>query len=363
MPAPVVTQRVLGHRPATKASHLSLYIGTGAVVLILGGVAFAYLGFHHKNAGQANAPAPPDTAISSAAQPTSPAEGVLPDGQAPQIPDMSQQQANANQVGSNPSLSDAPVNQSPPSAGRPGATASAPARAPTSRQPVQSPVVQVPTPPPYQGAHQNARQAFFDGRYIDPPNDSAVYWARMARQEGDPEASAIESEALQRVVASVNAAREARNYDYALATVNRLMVLFPDHPELQRMGTSIQQEQQDYARQLEAKRKEEEIARQTKRFNLRHRHVVGLTYPPVYAYCEGTLTVVPNAIARFDCTHTNDPSGRCDHLVFKTGEVRELRPNKDGSMHLAAQSGRFDFYGDSGSIQELLTVLQTFVQK
>ncbi len=165
------------------------------------------------------------------------------------------------------------------------------------------------------------------------------------------------------MTATVQAARVARNYELATALLARLIPLFPDHPELQQMSANVRQDQEAFARQVEQQQKAEELQAQTKQFSLRHRHVVGLGFPPVYAYCEGFLKITPDGMARFDCTRTTDPNGRCDHLVFRTGDLRELRTNKDGSLHMATQSGKFDFYGDSGSIQESLNALQSLVGK
>jgi hypothetical protein len=56
----------------------------------------------------------------------------------------------------------------------------------------------------------------------------------------------------------VQAARAARNYDQSAALLTRLAVLFPDHPELQQLSFAAQQEQQEYARQLQRQRQQQQ---------------------------------------------------------------------------------------------------------
>jgi hypothetical protein len=108
-----------------------------------------------------------------------------------------------------------------------------------------------PAPPAYQLAHENAEQAFAAERYIDPPGDSALFWARRAGEQGDPEAPQIAQQVLSRMAQKVQQARAARNYDQSVALLTRLAPLFPEHPELQRFVIAAQQEQQDYARQTQ----------------------------------------------------------------------------------------------------------------
>ncbi len=115
-----------------------------------------------------------------------------------------------------------------------------------------------PPPPPvspsYQQAHRKAEQALAAERYIDPPADCALSWARRAQQQGDPEAAQILQQVLSIMARKVQAARAERNYDLSVALLAKLAVLFPDHPELQQLSFAAQQEQQEYARQLQRQR-------------------------------------------------------------------------------------------------------------
>jgi type IV pilus assembly protein PilA len=217
---------------------------------------------------------------------------------------------------------------------------------------VRPAVPAAPAPPPYQEAHTNAEQAFAAARYIDPPDGSALYWSRLAQQRGDPNAGQIEAQVLDKMTSSVQADRTAKNYDSAILTLSRLMQLFPDRAELRQMSSAISQEQDSYNRQVDQQRKAEALRAQTKQFRLRHRHVLGLGpgFKPMYAYCEGILRITPDARAQFDCTSA-DPRGRCDHFSLNRNELQNLRMNNDGGLHVETRSGKFDFYGDSGSIQ------------
>jgi len=94
-------------------------------------------------------------------------------------------------------------------------------------------------------------QAFAVERYIEPPEDNALSWARMAGEQGDPEAPQIEREILSKMAQKVQQARAVRNYDLSVAILTKLAVLYPDHPELQRLCIAAQQEQQDYARRVQ----------------------------------------------------------------------------------------------------------------
>lgn len=240
---------------------------------------------------------------------------------------------------------------------------------PSARQgkPIVAGRAQPPPPavPPYQQAHESAEQAFAAARYIEPLDDSALYWARRAKLQGDPAADQIEQQVLERMTATVQAARGARNNELATALLAKLTPLFPRSQELQQMNTTIRQEQEEYAKQIERQRQEAELRAQTKQFALRHRHVVGLqSLKPIYSYCEGILRITPDGIARFDCTRTADQRGRCDHVIFNAGDVKELRLNSDGSLHLAARSsGNFDFYGNPSAIQGSLDALRGLVRK
>jgi hypothetical protein len=77
----------------------------------------------------------------------------------------------------------------------------------------------------------------------------------MAGGQGDPEAPAIEQQILSRMAQKVQQARAVRNYDLSVALLTKLAALYPDHPELQRLCIAAQQEQQQYARQIQSRQR------------------------------------------------------------------------------------------------------------
>lgn len=203
----------------------------------------------------------------------------------------------------------------------------------------------------------NAERAFAAAQYIDPPNDSALYWTRVAGSQGDPAANQIEAEILDKMLATVQTARSGRDYDSAITLTSRLMQLFPDRADLRQLGRSLSDEQQAYARQQEEQRKIAEAKAATKEFMLQHRHVMGLQgFQPVYGFCQGILRITPDGVARFDCTR-GDARGRCHHLVFTPADIRDIQLKNDGTLHVAARSGNFDFLGNNTAIQDAASAL------
>jgi hypothetical protein len=170
---------------------------------------------------------------------------------------------------------------------------------------------------------------------------------------------------LDSVTATVRAARATQNYGQATALLGKLGSLFPDHPEIEQMSSTIRQEQQEHAKELERQRQAAVFQAQTKQFPLRHRHLVGMQgFRPVYSYCEGSLEITPDGIATFDCTRTADPGGHGEHIVLNAGDIKEVRPNRDGSIRLATtSSGNLDFYGDPSAVQGSLNALQILVRR
>jgi hypothetical protein len=49
----------------------------------------------------------------------------------------------------------------------------------------------------------------------------------------------------------------------------------------------------------------------------------------------GHFETLPDGTAHFDCYNTQDATGRCDHVAFAAGSLKEVKLNKDGSLHLA----------------------------
>jgi len=219
---------------------------------------------------------------------------------------------------------------------------------------------------PYEQAHQNAEQALYASRYLEPAEDSALFWARKAKSLGDPAADTIEQQVFDKQIAGVQGAIQAHDYNGARAQVSQLTHYFPGRSELQQIPSTIQQEEQKYNQQLEQQRRQAELEAQTKHFQFRHRHVTAFAVNSnsAVSFCTGTLTVTPDGTVRYDCSSSNDPQGRCDHVTFPPGSLKEAKQKGDGSLHLASrQSGNFDFYGDANSVQQALSVISPLVKK
>jgi cytoskeletal protein RodZ len=217
--------------------------------------------------------------------------------------------------------------------------------------------------PAFQQAHANAERAFAAAQYIDPPSESALYWARTAGAKGDPAANQIEAQVLEKMLSTVQAERSSRDYDSAIMLASRLMQLFPERADLRQLGSSLGDERQAYTRQQEEQRKAAEAKAATKEFPLRHRHVMGLQgFQPVYGFCEGMLRITPDGVARFDCTRC-DARGHCHHLVFSAADIKDIQLKNDGTLHLAARSGNFDFLGDNAATQGVAASLHALSGK
>jgi hypothetical protein len=194
-------------------------------------------------------------------------------------------------------------------------------------------------------------------QYLNPPDSSALFWARKAKALGDPGAGQIEQEVFAGQMAGVQSARESHNYDQARALIFELAGYFPEHSELRQIQGDIQQEEQRRTQQLEEQRRQAEL-QAPKRFPVQHRHGTGSTF------CSGIITVTPaDGTARYDCS-TADSQGRCEHVTFTPGSLKEVKVRGDGSLHVASrQSGNFDFVGADTAMKDAAKALGTMVKR
>jgi photosystem II stability/assembly factor-like uncharacterized protein len=101
-------------------------------------------------------------------------------------------------------------------------------------------------------------------------------------------------------------------------------------------------------------------------FAVRHRHnsVFNLGTPNAMYFCYGTLSISQDGTVRYDCAQTNDPSGRCDHVVFRKGSLKQVKIGLDGALHLGSKAqGNFDFYGDRNGIKQAEEAISPLVQQ
>jgi hypothetical protein len=95
-------------------------------------------------------------------------------------------------------------------------------------------------------------------------------------------------------------------------------------------------------------------------FPVRHRHIslAGSGSDAIY-YCSGDLSVSADGTVKYDCTQTDDPSGRCDHVSIPAGYLKQAKLGYNSSLHLATKGqGNFDFFGDPSTVKEALAAIQ-----
>ncbi len=95
-------------------------------------------------------------------------------------------------------------------------------------------------------------------------------------------------------------------------------------------------------------------------FSVRHRHF-NLANSTV-TYCSGTLSVSPDGTVAYDCTQADDSTGRCDHVSFAPGALKQVKIGFGGNLHLASKTqGNFDFYGDN--VKQAQAAIAPLIQK
>jgi hypothetical protein len=209
----------------------------------------------------------------------------------------------------------------------------------------------------YAVAHNNAAQALAASQYLSPPDSSALFWARKAKSMGDPAAAQIEQEVFSHQMAGIEAARQNHNYDQARGLIFELAGYFPDHSELRQMQGDVQQEEQKHTQQLDQQRKQTESQTQVKKFAVQHRHGTGSSF------CTGIISITPDGTAHYDCS-TADSGGRCEHVTFTAGSLKEVKVRGDGSLHVAShQQGNFDFSGAEFAIKDSAAALGALVKR
>jgi len=101
-----------------------------------------------------------------------------------------------------------------------------------SRQPPQHPKPTEPAPDQGQQMYQKAQAAFSQQHYFEPVNDSALHWAILARQAGNPGGKALEEQIISVYKTRVTQYYNSGNYQAALALVNEMLKFYPGNPAL-----------------------------------------------------------------------------------------------------------------------------------
>lgn len=332
-PAPAVLPPVPPRPPAQKTGNHGALIAILALVIVIA-LAAGYWFVLRK-------PATQQAAATPTAPAKQPAETV---SQAPQ--DTPPQPPDATDASQPPASTDTPADTAPTV--DQGQTATARTVKPSAAKPSK---------PGYTQAHEAAQQALLAGKYFDPPESSALFWARKAKALGDPAAAQVEQQIFARQMSEISSARQSHNYDQARAQIYQLASNFPDHAELRQLQDDVHSEQQAYTQQLEDQRKKAEAASRVQKFAVQHRHGVG------NSFCTGIITVNADGTARYDCS-TADGGGRCEHVTFAPGSLKEAKIRGDGSLHVATkQAGNYDFVGGSMNLKDAATALGSLVGK
>jgi hypothetical protein len=217
-----------------------------------------------------------------------------------------------------------------------------PLNEPPPRQEI-APAVEAPPPPdPSIAMLEKARAELNTGRLIEPLTDCALYWALQLKQMGNLQGPDLEHSVLLAMEKRIQNSRAVRNYDAAIDDVNILMQFYPGRAQLVSLKSQIENDQQRQATEATLKR-----------FTLQHRHLlVANNGNMVQAYCVGVLLLAPDGTARFDCVNSFDPQGRCDHVEFPGGAIKEVKFLKNGLLHVATNHlGNFDFFGTPTDLQ------------
>jgi serine/threonine-protein kinase len=186
---------------ATKSKKPLMIAGAALALLLVVGVA-AYEIFN---------PAPHGSGGGSPIRP--PAQAVSPDA-------------------GTPSEATHAIDELPPTSGASPPAAPKPKPEHASRQPVQHPKPAEPAPDQGQQMYQKAQAAFSQGHYFEPVNDSALHWAILARQAGNPAGKTLEDQIVSVYKTRVTQYYNSGNYQAALALVNEMLKFYPGNAAL-----------------------------------------------------------------------------------------------------------------------------------
>jgi hypothetical protein len=133
---------------------------------------------------------------------------------------------------STPSEATHAIDELPPTSGATPPAAPKPKPERASRQPAQHPKPAEPAPDQGQQMYQKAQAAFAQKHYFEPTNDSALHWAILARQAGNPAGKALEDQIVSVYKTRVTQYYNSGNYQAALALVNEMLKFYPGNPAL-----------------------------------------------------------------------------------------------------------------------------------
>jgi len=94
-------------------------------------------------------------------------------------------------------------------------------------------------------------------------------------------------------------------------------------------------------------------------FSVQHRHInLFGSGSDAVVYCSGNLSVLADGTVKYDCTPSDDTTGRCHHISIPAGYLKQARVGYNGALHLASKGqGNFDFFGDPGTLKDALAAI------
>jgi serine/threonine protein kinase len=131
----------------------------------------------------------------------------------------------------------------PPSAGTTIPPTPTPKPSRTSRPPAPQPKPSVPPTDQGQQMYQKAHAAYTQGRFFEPVNDSALYWAIQSRKAGNPGGKALEEQIVEVYKSRVTQYYKTGNYQAALTLIGEMLKFYPGNAGLLKDQKKIQDAQ------------------------------------------------------------------------------------------------------------------------
>jgi serine/threonine-protein kinase len=223
-------------------------------------------------------------------------------------------------------------------------------------------------PPPDLGAAalDKARTMYAVQKLLQPPGDCAVYWAQQATAHGNSGGPEMERLLQDQLHTQFEAALQTQNYDQAMYLLTAMSRFYPGQfvswrSELQTAELN-QRKVAENQQRLAASPSPAPSAVQTsaRSFQVRHRHVNKLGFfvktTPGEAtewYSNGNLTVSPSGSINYHCLSAPSPKVCEADIVLTEGDIKNLKVNSEGMLHLATTQGNYDFMADGNTIAEI----------
>jgi hypothetical protein len=208
---------------------------------------------------------------------------------------------------------------------------------------------------------RKARRLYASGQLLDPPNDSALYWARQATLAGNHAGPAMEEQIIGKVHDQFEVALRDRNFTLASSLLSKIEEVYPGrvaswHAEL--LTAQPTQVASNTRPSIPSPAPTNAPAPAPHTYSVRHRHVDklgiftrnnGATY-----FSSGILTVSSSGGVTYRCTNSPNPNGCEPTIELESGDIKQFKFNSDGALHIATFGrGNYDFYGNRSSLEAI----------